>query len=861
MSVSAAQLQQLYLAYFGRPADVNGLQYYTSGDWDIWEVARAFGASPESQALYGATFDSPVVNAIYNNLFGRSAEPDGLLYWSNRIAFGELSAGEAALAILLGAQNADAAAVANKLTIAQAFAAHLDTSQEIAAYAGNEAAALVRGFMGAVTANPATVTAALAGLDTFIATLVAGPEADGTGGSLPNVAPTFSAMSGEVVTVAENTQAVINFSDIAAKGDEADSDGTVIAFVVKSVTSGTLLIGTTAGTATPWVAGRNDVVNGMHHAYWTPPANASGTLDAFAVVARDDGHLRSATPVQVQALVTAVNEAPSLTTFAGPVATITHFAQVAIGLSDLEAQGDETDVDGTVTAFVVTAVDSGTLLIGTSAGTAAAWAPGTNDVVDGTLNAYWTPDANPDGVLNAFTVVARDDEGLTSSTPVQAQVEYRGMTAGPDTFTATTATSLDILDATIDDNGTVDSGTLNDSDSITGNGETVVNVTIKDTAGGTPIVTMSGVATLNLVADGETSANFDASTWTTISEATLAGSDGISVGIDNLANNGPIGFAIAADPAGEIVISNSTIPVASGDASIGSTLFNSDADATGVHAVFADSGIAISAGAGDSVTVALADSGAGGLTVGDVGITGATSAMHVVVTLDAPGGALSVGNISVGPDDATGTRTDNLGDLFNWLLLTGATVTIGDVDYSAYTGDATINVKDYEGAGLIKGSSGTNAIVDNSGTNTIDLSASSAGTDMVYLLTSQSAVADSGTPYSGLGVVTAPLEAIDVIMGMDPGDRIFLWDPVTNYINSLELGGHFGINTASYSSYESFLEAAEVVVTDNEWVANVGWYAGNTYVAINNRGHVAEVVMVAGQHTFEFEHYWLVCLA
>ena len=49
----------------------------------------------------------------------------------------------------------------------------------------------------------------------------------------------------------------IDFAALAAQGDEADSDGTVDGFVVQSLASGTLRIGTNSASATPWAAGSN----------------------------------------------------------------------------------------------------------------------------------------------------------------------------------------------------------------------------------------------------------------------------------------------------------------------------------------------------------------------------------------------------------------------------------------------------------------------------------------------------------------------------------------------------------------------------------------------------------------------------
>ncbi len=90
--------------------------------------------------------------------------------------------------------------------------------------------------------------------------------------------------------------------------------------------------------------------------------------------------------------------------------------------------GGAVDVDGDLIAFVIKAVSSGTLKIGTSAETATDWVAGSNDIVDATHQAYWTPDfnindVNANGPLNAFTAVAKDSSGLVSSgPPVQATV-------------------------------------------------------------------------------------------------------------------------------------------------------------------------------------------------------------------------------------------------------------------------------------------------------------------------------------------------------------------------------------------------------------------------------------------------------
>jgi hypothetical protein len=121
--------------------------------------------------------------------------------------------------------------------------------------------------------------------------------------------------------------------------------------------------------------------------------------------------------------ITAVNDPPTLTSFASVVETTTEDTEVEITFAELAAQGDAADIDGTVVAFVVNNVATGTLRIGTSAGTATAWAAGTNDTIDATHQAYWTPDSNANGTQNAIDVVARDDLGAESTSDITAQVE------------------------------------------------------------------------------------------------------------------------------------------------------------------------------------------------------------------------------------------------------------------------------------------------------------------------------------------------------------------------------------------------------------------------------------------------------
>jgi hypothetical protein len=181
----ASVVQQLYVSYFGRPADYYGLQNFeqaldamgapttfagvqaavqadAAGTTALSKLVNSFNASAESAALYG-TDNSQVgvakfVNAIYANVLGREADISGFNYWVNAISSGQLTKANAAAAITAAASTntsaqglLDAQTVANKLSVATTFTNDLDTPSKITAYSGDAAAAAARTLLSGVS--------------------------------------------------------------------------------------------------------------------------------------------------------------------------------------------------------------------------------------------------------------------------------------------------------------------------------------------------------------------------------------------------------------------------------------------------------------------------------------------------------------------------------------------------------------------------------------------------------------------------------------------------------------------------------------------------------------------------------------
>src|SRR5215208_2145144 len=108
------QVQQLYIAYFGRPADTVGQAYWAAqidaANGSIASVIAGFSASTESQALFGNSTTAQKVSAIYQNAFGRAPEATGLAYWVAQLDSGAVSQAQASWTIQQSAGTGDAAA-------------------------------------------------------------------------------------------------------------------------------------------------------------------------------------------------------------------------------------------------------------------------------------------------------------------------------------------------------------------------------------------------------------------------------------------------------------------------------------------------------------------------------------------------------------------------------------------------------------------------------------------------------------------------------------------------------------------------------------------------------------------------------
>jgi len=124
-SNSVDLVQKAYIAYYGRPADTGGVNYWScamdDNDGSLAAIIDAFGNSREFTNQFGGLTNGELIDAIYLQLFNRTPEEAGKAYWLEQLESGSMSLVNIAISILNGALNDDLTIINNKLEVAKDF--------------------------------------------------------------------------------------------------------------------------------------------------------------------------------------------------------------------------------------------------------------------------------------------------------------------------------------------------------------------------------------------------------------------------------------------------------------------------------------------------------------------------------------------------------------------------------------------------------------------------------------------------------------------------------------------------------------------------------------------------------------------
>ena len=125
-----------------------------------------FSPSSEYQNLYSGMSNAQIINQLYQNLFGREAEAEGLLHWTGKLQDGSETFASIALQLTYSAQGTDLDSINGKITAAAAFTTEVASSTDnIIGFRVTLPLLPARSWLATVT-DADTATAAVAGVST-----------------------------------------------------------------------------------------------------------------------------------------------------------------------------------------------------------------------------------------------------------------------------------------------------------------------------------------------------------------------------------------------------------------------------------------------------------------------------------------------------------------------------------------------------------------------------------------------------------------------------------------------------------------------------------------------------------------------
>ncbi|MES2184282.1 MAG: hypothetical protein V4505_07040 [Pseudomonadota bacterium] len=152
------ELQQLYLAYFGRPPEPAALTYYAN--MTVAQVEAAFDASAEAKLVYNHSngqADAAMVATAYVHLFGRVPTDIETQYWVDAGRSLGLSQSALSIAITGAAQGSDSTVATNRMAYVQQWVDTFSTMAKDVNFDTAAATALAQRQLANINTTPASL--------------------------------------------------------------------------------------------------------------------------------------------------------------------------------------------------------------------------------------------------------------------------------------------------------------------------------------------------------------------------------------------------------------------------------------------------------------------------------------------------------------------------------------------------------------------------------------------------------------------------------------------------------------------------------------------------------------------------------
>lgn len=148
------EVQKMYVQYFGRPGDPSGVEFWASAMQSnpnvLQQIQRDFSGSAEYQGMYGGMSNREVVSEIYQNVFGREGEKEGVDFWTNALDSNTLTINNVISDMVKHAGVDDSVVFNGRVAVAAEFTDRIDTQAEINAYVTPRGFEMASDFLGTI---------------------------------------------------------------------------------------------------------------------------------------------------------------------------------------------------------------------------------------------------------------------------------------------------------------------------------------------------------------------------------------------------------------------------------------------------------------------------------------------------------------------------------------------------------------------------------------------------------------------------------------------------------------------------------------------------------------------------------------
>lgn len=647
IEIARQEIAKIYIAAFNRVPDSAGLNnwmnQYTAGLMSYEEIAADFANQAEYQAAYPAYMtDSEYITAIYNNVFGRAPDAEGLQNWINQIANPEISGitrGSVMREMLVAADadgNTDGMRLDNQATFAvQSILDEVPTDTATAQLVNITSDAATVDTATAAVAASATAGTAYAltiGTDTFTGT--ANDDTFTAGDTTATTWTVGDAINGDAGTD--------TFNIIRAAAITLPTAATVTNVETVNATSGaTVTLNTTTG------------FTGLTTLNTTGVAGATVTAAATTAVSVTDSALAAGAIAVNGGSTVTVNSTGHTTGTIAVGATTAAAGAVSVTTAGVYVDG----ADNTVGAVAVT----GGTTVGVTVNSGLTTAQTAGQHLDGTNNTE---------TLSAVTVTGNASTTAVTVTQAAAVIEVDSATIGKIGIKNGAVTIADVNAASATAAGTLTTATINNYGNTTINSGALTTVNVSGTGGTlgitTGALTTAAVTTLALNLNG-------------LSFKNAATNNAITVDADITTLN--IGSSTATSTVNNITATGATTVNVSGDALLTLT-DNTFAAATAIN-------VTNTAGASFGTTAVGAA----------VTFTGGAGADSMIMTTGfTKANTMGAGNDTVTYNGAAGTGGSMAaGDGTDTIIMSGAEADAADassVFNSKFTGFETLQLDD-----------------------------------------------------------------------------------------------------------------------------------------------------------------------